>query len=55
MSHNKSKLYKTLDYWSRDIIKFDFSEKGLFLHHILCMIFQEECFSCYILLTDQIS
>ena len=26
-----------------------------FLHHILCMIFQEKCFSCYILLTDQIS
>ena len=25
------------------------------LHHILCMIFQEKCFSGYILLTDQIS
>ena len=25
-----------------------------FLHHILCMIFQEKCLSCYILLTDQI-
>ena len=26
-----------------------------FLYHILCMIFQEKCFSCYALLTDQIS
>ena len=26
-----------------------------FLHHILCMIFQQKCFSCYILVTDQIS
>ena len=26
----------------------------LFLHHILCMIFQENCFLCYILLNDQI-
>ena len=26
-----------------------------FLHHIFCMIFQEKCFSCYVLLTDQIS
>ena len=32
-------------------------KKGLemFLHHVLCMIFQEKCFSCYILLSDQIS
>ena len=28
---------------------------GQFSHHILCMVFQEECFSYYILLTDQIS
>ena len=26
---NKNKLYKTLDYWSRDILNFNFSEKGL--------------------------
>ena len=26
-----------------------------FLHHILCMNFQEKCFSCYVLFTDQIS
>ena len=35
MSRNKSKktmknkLYKTLDYWSRDTLNFNFSEKGL--------------------------
>ena len=35
----------------------NFSEKGLRLPSPphLCMIFQEECFLCYILLTDQIS
>ena len=26
-----------------------------FLHHIFCMFFQGKCFSCHILLTDQIS
>ena len=26
---NKNKLYKTLDYWSRDMLNFNFSEKGL--------------------------
>ena len=26
---NKHKLYKTLDYWSRDILSFNFPEKGL--------------------------
>ena len=29
LPYNKSKLYKTLDYWSSDIINFNFSEKGL--------------------------
>ena len=29
MAHNKNKLYKTLGYWSRDILNFNFSEKGL--------------------------
>ena len=34
-----------------------FQEKAwnYFLHPILCMIFLEKYFSCYILLTDQIS
>ena len=57
LAYNKNKLFKTLDYWSRDMPKFDFLEKGLGIvfHHILCMIFQEKCFSVYALLTDQIS
>ena len=35
---------------------FDFLGKclGKFLHHILCTIFLEKCFSYYILLADQI-
>ena len=39
------------------MVNFNFLEKGLRLvspPH-LCMIFQEKCFSCYILITDQIS
>ena len=28
MAYNKNKLYKTLDYWSRDMFNFDFLEKG---------------------------
>ena len=37
--------------------QFDFLGKflGLVLHHILCIIFQEKCFPCYVLLPDQIS
>ena len=27
--YNKAKLYKTLDYWSRDMLNFDFWERGL--------------------------
>ena len=49
---NLLKLHKTLDYWSKQMIQkmvWDY-----FLHQILCMISQEKCFSCYILLTDQI-
>ena len=36
---------------------FNFFKKsvGIVLHHILCMIFKEKCFSCYNLVTDQIS
>ena len=51
------KLYKTLDYWSGDMLNLNFPKKGLGLvspPH-LRMIFQENYFSCYILLTDQIS
>ena len=55
-------------YWKETVCKFGllmqrytqfwFLEKvleKLFLHHILCMTFEEKYFSCYILLTAQIS
>ena len=29
LAHNKGKLYKTLDYWSIDMLNFDFLEKDL--------------------------
>ena len=29
LAYNKSKLYKTLDYWFRDMLNFSFLEKGL--------------------------
>ena len=29
LPYNKNKLYKTLDYWSRDMLSFNFSEKVL--------------------------
>ena len=29
MAYNKNKLYKTLDYWSRDMLNFSFSEKSV--------------------------
>ena len=28
LAHNKNKLCKTLDYWSREMNNFDFLEKG---------------------------
>ena len=58
LAYNRNKLFKTLHYWSRDTLNFDFSDKGLGIisaAHFLCMIFQQKCSSCYILLTDQIS
>ena len=57
LPYNKNKLYKNLDYWSRDMLNFNFSENGLglvFAPNVcvwLHMIFQEKCLSCYILLT----
>ena len=46
LAYNKDKLYKTLDYWSLDILNSDFLEKGLgivappyFVYN-----FQEKCF-----------
>ena len=40
------------------MLSFDFLEKDMgsrSLYHILCIIFQEKYFSCYILLTGRIS
>ena len=39
------------------MLNFDFTEKdlGIVFLPILCMIFEEKYFSCYTLLTDQIS
>ena len=31
LAYNKNKLYKTSDYWFRDMLNFNFSEKGLAL------------------------
>ena len=55
--YNRNKLFKILHHWSRDMLKFVFLDEGLgiFLQHILCIIFQQKCSSWYIVLTDQIS
>ena len=29
LGQNKNKLYETLDYWSRDMLNFSISEKGM--------------------------
>ena len=54
--HNKNKQYKTLDFWSRRMLNFDFLEMGLGIvspvHFVY--VFQEKCFSCYNLVTDHI-
>ena len=54
LPYNKNKRHITLDEF---IQIFNFSEKGLGLVSAphFWMIFQEKCFSYYILLTDQIS
>ena len=46
---------KTID--TENMFNFRFLQKGLGIdfHNILCMIFQLKCFSCYFLLTTQIS
>ena len=50
LSYKKSKLYKTL----YSISVFQKRTLDQFVHQILCNIFQEKCFSCCVLLTDQI-
>ena len=54
---NKNKLYETLGYWSRDMLKFSFFSKGpgtSFSTTFSVWFFKANVFSCYILLTDQI-
>ena len=51
---NRLKLYTTHPEIC-SILIFQMRVWEQFLQHILCMIFQQKCFSCYILLTDQIS
>ena len=48
------KLY-TIDPDICSILTFQIRFWEQFLQHILCIIFQQKSFSCYILLTDQIS
>ena len=48
------KLY-TIDPEICSILMFQIRVSEQFLQHILCMIFQQNCSSCYILLTEQIS
>ena len=51
---NCLKLY-TIDPEICSILIFQIRVWEQFLQHILCMIFQQRCSSCYILLTDEIS
>ena len=53
---NKNKLYKTLDYWSRDMLDFDFLEKGLRIVSLAYFLydFSKKSVS-HVILTDQIS
>ena len=41
--YNKNKQYKTWDYWSREVLNFDFSEKGLGSRNSFSTIFSA-CF-----------
>ena len=57
LAYNKNKLFKTLHYWSRDMLNFDFLDKGLEIVSPAHFVydFSTKCSSCYILLTEQIS
>ena len=39
LAYNKNKLYKTLKYWSRDMLNLNFSEKGLGLISTLHFVY----------------
>ena len=56
LGYNKNKLYKTLDCWSRDMLNFNFPEKGLELvcpTHFVYGSSRKMLLSCT-LLTDQV-
>ena len=59
LKYNKNKMYKisncTVDPEIFPILSFQKSVRNSFLHKILCMVFLEKYFSCYVLFTDQIS
>ena len=39
LAYNKNKLYKIADYWSRDMLNFDFLEKGLGIVSLLHFVY----------------
>ena len=48
LANNKNKMYKTPDYWSKDMLNFDFSKKGLGLvspPHFVHDFFSRKVFS----------
>ena len=57
LGYNKNKLYKTLNYWSRDMLNFNFPENRsrASFSTSFCVWFFKNNVSCYILLTDQFS
>ena len=59
LTYHKNKLYETLKYWSRDQLNFNFFTKGSrnSISIAFCAWFfnKKKCFSCYVLVTDQIS
>ena len=57
LTNNKNKIYKlqNIDPGICSILIIQERVWEQFLHHILCMIFQEKCFKGYILVTDQFS
>ena len=53
---NKNKLYKTLDYRSRNMLNFNFLGKGLGIVSPPRFVYdfsKKKCFSCFLLLNDQ--
>ena len=56
LAYNKNELHETLDCWFRDMLNFDFLEKGLgivYQQHFV-IDFSRNMFSWYILLKEQI-